>query len=261
MSSADRAPLSRRLAGLAPAEPAEGVSPQLHHALQGWLQQVLVGVAPDRVVRPSADYGSEVRQIMLRLGVDVPPWQLPPELILDAVDATLGMRSWVGSDGGSPWPLADILTAANSVWRVAKQTDGRLGLERRIDATVTAAVSESARAAPAQAAEHLRTAWQAAYGRDPDPDKVFNESIRAVEELACPLIQPNLAAQNRATLGTALGELSGNAAHLWPACCPVMRVGWWLGRRRCTVWAVSARRSWCCTTRGSTPAGIGWCGG
>jgi hypothetical protein len=216
----DWQPLSRRLAGLAPDEPSEDVSPQLHRTLQGWLQQLLVGVSPDRIVRPSSDYGSEVRHIMLRLGSDVPPWELASDNILDAVDLALRMRRRVGSDGINMARLMDMLIAANSLWRVAEQPDGHLSLERRVDKTVTAAVNEARRIAPAQAAQHLQAAWYAAYGHTPDPDKAFNESVRAVEEVACPLVQPNLAAQNRATLGTVIGELSNSAAHLWELALP-----------------------------------------
>ncbi len=157
---------------------------------------------------------------MLRFGAEIPPWEFAPDIILDAVDLVLRMRTWVGTDGGSPLPLTEMLAAANSVWRVGKHPDGRLGLERRVDATVTMAVGEAVRAAPARAAQHLQTAWLAAYGHHADPDKAFNESIRAVEELACPLVQPSLATQNRATLGTVIGELSTNAGHLWELALP-----------------------------------------
>jgi hypothetical protein len=171
-------------------------------------------------VRPKTDYGHEVRRIILRLGADVPPWQLPPETILDAVDATLYTRQWTADDAPMRQDLVDTLGAANSLWRVAERSDGRLHLQSRVDATVTAAVSEAVHTAPQQAAEHLRTAWEAAYGHSPDPDKAYHEAVRAVEELACPLVQANLTAQNRATLGTVIGVLNGSASHLWELALP-----------------------------------------
>ncbi|PWS50500.1 hypothetical protein DLE01_17880 [Streptomyces sp. FT05W] len=57
------------------------------------------------------------------------------------------------------------------------------------------------------AADHLATAWQAAYGRNPDPVRAYSEAIKAVECAAHSVIQPN---HGRATLGTMLGEI-GNA--------------------------------------------------
>ncbi|MGA5498745.1 hypothetical protein ACPCSP_30800 [Streptomyces cinereoruber] len=60
--------------------------------------------------------------------------------------------------------------------------------------------------AAGSAADHLATAWQAAYGRSPDPVRAYSESIKAVESAAHAVIQPN---HPKATLGTMLGELKG----------------------------------------------------
>ncbi|MFI6063456.1 hypothetical protein [Streptomyces sp. NPDC051286] len=65
----------------------------------------------------------------------------------------------------------------------------------------------SAEPSAGSAAEHLATAWQAAYGLHPDPVRAYSEAIKAVECAAHSVIQPNHA---RATLGTMLGEI-GNA--------------------------------------------------
>lgn len=217
VTNTDWPPPSRR--HVPPPEPSEGVSPQLHRALRGWLQQALLNVAPDMTARPRTDYGFAVRQIMLRLGTDTPPWEFPPETILDAVHETLYQVQWL--DPAQPVrELQSTLTAANSIWRVAARPDLRRGLERNVDEALTAAATEAIRTAPQRAAEHLRAAWEAAYGRNPDPDKAFNEAVRAVEEVACPLVEHKNASAGKATLGTVIGQLGKTAPHKWELALP-----------------------------------------
>ncbi|WP_433493665.1 hypothetical protein ACQP26_19880 [Micromonospora sp. CA-248089] len=93
-------------------------------------------------------------------------------------------------------------------------------LVRRVDDTTQAAVDTAIKSTTASAADHLRAAWTSAYGLNPDPDKVFNEAIRAVEEVACPLVEQKKAAANSATLGTVIGELGKNAPHKWELVLP-----------------------------------------
>jgi hypothetical protein len=78
----------------------------------------------------------------------------------------------------------------------------------RLDFTVTGAANMAAAADPT-AGDHLRTAWNAAYGLNPDPDKAYREAVLAVEALACPLVCPS---NPRRTLGTAIADLSNQAA-------------------------------------------------
>ncbi|MFI9206299.1 hypothetical protein [Streptomyces sp. NPDC053048] len=66
------------------------------------------------------------------------------------------------------------------------------------------------------AADHLAAAWQAAYGRGPDPVRAYSEAIKAVECAAHAVIQPNHA---KATLGTMLGEIK-NARHKFSTVIP-----------------------------------------
>jgi hypothetical protein len=98
-------------------------------------------------------------------------------------------------------------------------SDQFLGLERRINDTVTAAATQVVRSANDEAADHLRTAWEKTYGRDPDPDTAYREGVRAVESVACPLVEPKKAAKNLATLGSAIGELR-SAGHVWELILP-----------------------------------------
>lgn len=113
--------------------------------------------------------------------------------------------------------IESILIDGSSLYTVDPD---RQCLTRRVDATTRAAASRAIASAPEQAADHLAAAWVAAYGLNPDPDKAFNEAIRAVEEVACPLVQPKLAQTNKPTLGTVLGELGKNAPHRWELALP-----------------------------------------
>jgi hypothetical protein len=78
-------------------------------------------------------------------------------------------------------------------------------LERRIDPTVRKLADAAVRAADDVGADHLRRAWAAAYGLAPSPDGAYDEAVRAVESVACPLIVPN--ADGRRTLGTVIRDL------------------------------------------------------
>jgi hypothetical protein len=102
--------------------------------------------------------------------------------------------------------LNETLELSGSTWRVDLDSNARL--ERRVDATVQDAVARSVETSTAtnrSASEHLRLAWQAAYGRQPDPTAAYSQAIKAVESAAAPMVTPN---DTRATLGTILRELS-----------------------------------------------------
>ncbi|TXC98097.1 hypothetical protein FS847_10015 [Streptomyces sp. ISID311] len=58
--------------------------------------------------------------------------------------------------------------------------------------------------AAGSAADHLATAWQAAYGRHPDPVRAYSEAIKAVESAAHAVISPK---NDRPTLGTMLRDI------------------------------------------------------
>lgn len=58
--------------------------------------------------------------------------------------------------------------------------------------------------AAGSAADHLATAWQAAYARSPDPVRAYSEAIKAAEAAAHAVIEAN---NVKATLGTMLGEI------------------------------------------------------
>jgi hypothetical protein len=92
-------------------------------------------------------------------------------LHLNVLDAALFLLH--GSDPMSVADLESALEAGGSAWRVA--SDGR-SLERRVDETVRMA-AKTAAAPGTSAATHLAAAWQAIYGRSPNPSRAFSESI------------------------------------------------------------------------------------
>jgi hypothetical protein len=136
-----------------------------------------------------------------------------PEQLLDLLDAILkwSPASWLAdsdwsTDPGPASKLNDLLQQGGSVWRVNAD---KTGLERGVDDTVTTAVAATISNAATDAADHLRTAWDTAYGRNPDPDKAYDEAVLAVEALACPLVCPT---NPRRTLGTVIADLSNQSA-------------------------------------------------
>jgi hypothetical protein len=212
-------PLSRRAAGLPAESLVEGVPDWLFPRLQEWLYHVLQATdGPVMVLRPGHGLTATTREIMVRVRTDQQPWLLEADdpTFLDALDATVVWGDWVhdqDSNYGDPDTLEGLLAAANSAWRVNAEWRG---LERRIDPTVTAAVAATARDAGTEAGGHLAAAWDAAYGRRPDPDKAYAEAVKAVEAAACPIVLP---ASATATLGTVRHHLR-DAVAKWELAVP-----------------------------------------
>jgi hypothetical protein len=134
--------------------------------------------------------------------------------LLAVVDAVLQLHP----GGDDPWRtpnlfqgLEYVLTNGGSMYKVDRE---KRHLVRRVDETVEAAAEAAMKSASKTAGDHLREAWLAAYGLTPDPDKVFNEAIRAVEEVACPLVEEKRADSNTSTLGSVIGALR-SAPHKW----------------------------------------------
>lgn len=198
VTSSPWAPFSRRTAGLGPDN-------TVHDGLPGYLR----GVLQDWVAEcyPDDRWGewTQLRNILqFRLRLDKLP--SPPEFtddqLLDVIDALLA--HWL-EPGRLVNDLDELLTTGGAGWRV---TAARTGLERRVDATVTAAVAVAIRAAPTDTGGHLAAAWAAAYGRNPDPDRAYDEAVLAVESVACPLVCPS---NSLPTLGTVIRDLGGQS--------------------------------------------------
>jgi hypothetical protein len=127
--------------------------------------------------------------------------------LLDWIDGVLNIES-EGLGGLGKYHaerLEIILREGHSGWMVTDSSDS---LERRQNASVTAAAHQATQAARSRsrpaAADHLENAWREVYGLHPDPSKAFGEVILAVEAVAVPAIVPN---KLDATLGDVYGQL------------------------------------------------------
>jgi hypothetical protein len=209
-------PLPDRLADLPVDETLhDGVPIWLDLPLRDWLQSVFRDEGPrgsehlaSRVLmRLRWAKDNERQTYVVRVGL------CQGTDLLHAADAVLQLHpAW---EPGPPIPasvfraklvnLEGILTDAGSMYRI--DVKGRR-LVRRVDATVQAAVDAVITTATSLAGAYLRTAWVAAYGLHPDPDKAYDHAILAIEELTCPLVCPR---NDRATLGIVVRELRDHA--------------------------------------------------
>jgi hypothetical protein len=121
-------------------------------------------------------------------------------VLLDLVDATL-IENVSKKNANS---LEQLLVNAGSAWRVA---DDRRSLERRVDPTATEALRAVAQG---NAAPHLAAAWNAAYGRHPQPSRAYSEAIKAVEGAGIPVVLPGRTGA-KATLGRVIQQLSDHS--------------------------------------------------
>ena len=131
--------------------------------------------------------------------------------VLDVIDGLLAVHrapTWFGDDrlhqtaenyGHLVGNLVDALDDAGSAYTVASDLRA---LVERVDPTVAAAIEHTIDAASPTAGGLLRDAWRHAYGLHPDPTAAYREAVRAVEEVACPLVLEKAAEKNSATLGT-----------------------------------------------------------
>lgn len=119
----------------------------------------------------------------------------------------LRMLDWLAFDNAargrtSNDRLEEILRSGGSAWKVGER-QGVPGLERRVPAGVQTA-AEAAMAIPGTAGALLSHAWHAAYGINPDYEKAYAKSIKAVEAAAIPVVSP---ANTSATLGTVIAQM------------------------------------------------------
>ncbi|MFD7555170.1 hypothetical protein ACFV9E_11645 [Streptomyces sp. NPDC059835] len=220
-------------AGLTAAAEHDGPFEDVPGHLQGPLQEWVQFTLEDEILGEYDDVDAGMRTLCLSLRIVAKPksphrvgskyfWALVEAIgpqLLDVVDAVLAYKARIGmEDPDSTHQLSCILDEAGSAYRVNEAGDG---LEERVTPGVRDAVRRTiadVAGAPTagSAADHLATAWQAAYGRSPDPVRAYSESIKAVESAAHAVIQPNNA---KATLGTMLGEIK-NARHKFTTAIP-----------------------------------------
>ncbi len=106
-------------------------------------------------------------------------------------------RGNVGMDA-----LEGILVRCGSEWKVGSR-DGHFGLEERVPLGVQEA-ADAIIATPGHAGGPLSEAWHAAFGVNPDYEKAYAKSVKAVEAAAVPVVSPTNAT---ATLGTVISQL------------------------------------------------------
>jgi hypothetical protein len=215
-------PLSRRDAGLAIDETLyEDVPAHLRGPLAAWLERFDNDLR--RSFKDEPDSGSRAAEkwridLLLRLRMEDRAFE--ERASADQLDLLDAMLRWSPSSDTALRRHADALeelfTLGGSAWRVNASRDG---LERRLERTIAQAARSAIENSNGDVSQHLEAAWVAAYGRRPDPDKVLNESIRAIEAIACPMVEPARAASGKATLGTVIGQLK-NAGHRWELVIP-----------------------------------------
>lgn len=206
--------LRDRLAGRAPDDSLhEGVPEWLVAPLRYWLADTLDG--EDDLARSAAlrlrivlARGESYRGMLVKSS---------PDDLLEVVDAVIQLHpGWEWPTYGSGYGTANYfadkllrlrsdLLDAGSLYEIDPK--GRC-LVARVDQTVRDAADKAISVAGKDAAGHLRAAWVAAYGLQPDPDKAYDEAVRAVESVACPLISPK--ADGRRTLGKAIADLKSD---------------------------------------------------
>lgn len=174
-----------RIAGNPPPGPLHEVTPRLRRGLAGWLQHVLIGAAAGSVARPRSQYDGEVGELMLRLDIDVPPWNLPGDQILDAVDATLPWHDWSGWSGRSPADLDAILAAGSSVWRWPTAAPASNVAWTRPSPRHTGRLFAPAAASPGQ---YLAHSLGQRVRPQPRSGKAYDQAVLAVEELLAPQV-------------------------------------------------------------------------
>ena len=128
------------------------------------------------------------------------------ELLLDAIDNALT----AGVDRRKAVELEIFLREARSVYAVGLDGSGDYELQHRQPPELTEVVQAATSGAGA-AAHHLRQAWSNAFGREPDATAACDESVRAIEAAAKPVITPS---DQRATLGKMIKAMS-DAPHKW----------------------------------------------
>ncbi|RZT75460.1 hypothetical protein EV383_6200 [Pseudonocardia sediminis] len=228
-------PLSVRSGTRARTSRQAGVPSYLAPPLRTWLAAFLTDRLErrvrlrmgDRITRPGSSLRAALDAVQDMPGSDlrVIPWVSSGDDLLDAVDFALQLddaaadqRRWsqmFSSDPEGGYPrlaeigeLVELLDDADSVYTVGVVND-RLCLIRRIDTTVQAA-ADHAMAADPTAGQLLRQAWGALYAREADPTTGYRDAVRAVEQLACPLVLP----KEDATLGKVVSHLQ-QGGHKW----------------------------------------------
>jgi hypothetical protein len=126
---------------------------------------------------------------------------------LDLLDLLCSMdEAWFRLTSAGRDELRTVLCEGGSLWTVTPGSNG--GLIQVVTDEAMAALATAVEPVD-PGAEHLSTAWRAAYGRNPDPSIAWNSAIKAVEALLQPTISPD---DSSATLGKMKGALRDRPA-------------------------------------------------
>ncbi|MER7992362.1 hypothetical protein [Micromonospora chalcea] len=200
--------------------PYEGVPAFLEQSLRAWIKDALES-ATDVRNSGAADQFAEIVALRLWMSPAYPAYGLTGHQtalctadrrdLLRVVNAILRFAS--------PTRMASLiarlellLVFSGSAYEI--ETGSPTQLVRRVDPSVRDAVRKAQDQAEPTAAQHLRAAWVAAYGVEPEPNVAYAEAVRAVEAVACPLLVPN--PTRPPTLGTVLTLLRGDAQATTP---------------------------------------------
>lgn len=177
-------PLSARLGGTRIDETwQEGVPSWIKPAVRRWLTAQL----NNSTVRSRLYARLHYQSFDDSWGLVDPVESLNDEHLLDWVDGVLHLNVDERPEvaGLYAQELETLLLEGHSIWKISADRDA---LERRQDATVTAAAQRASDSASslgrAAASEHLSIAWRETYGMQPDPSKAYSEAILAVEAIA-----------------------------------------------------------------------------
>lgn len=178
----------------------EGVPPWLMESLTAWVAGFFMGARG----RWDADRLRQLeRELRLPLAWNDDPGntlladlQRDEDLFLDVVDYLLRDLRWFANQPNYQLrSVVDMLKEAGSAWEVTR--DGRgFRLQRRVLEVVAASARQVFEVKGA--GDHLRKAWAAAYGRQPDPSRAYSEAVKAVEAAAQPIVTPK---DPKSTLG------------------------------------------------------------
>jgi hypothetical protein len=216
--------------------PVEGVPPWARVSLVHWLAPILHAVQEPNFSSYSGaisgkfallaerrlhltldwDHGERhaIEDLLTRMDADEELFVRVLELAIESENLSLGYTfqdenqaldqlERILTESGSVWRLDSRQVEVENVWHGQKGYRTIRTLQRRTSPETANALQEVSLGAPA-AAVHLATAWNAAFGRNPDPSRAYSEAIKAVEAVAVPVVLPN---DPLATLGKVIGQL------------------------------------------------------
>ena len=219
--------------------PVEGVPPWARRSLLQWLAPILGAVQrSDRLAGTRStdfltlaerrlhialdwrdDENSAFNHLLGRMGADEEFFLRVLAIAIEHVDygysfqeqrEALQQLADTLTDAGMAWRLDIQQVATGESWHGQPMYRDVRTLQRRTSHEAVVAVHGIAQYAP-DPGKHLGSAWNYAFGRNPDPGHAYGEAIKAVEAAAVPVVLPNDPA---ATLGKVIGQLR-STPHKW----------------------------------------------